>query len=157
MRRVCLTLVLFLFASAAPLAAQVSNGELERYYWPGAYVPYGGAGYQTRYSYYPAMIEVGCGYCRDFRRYETMDQIDRQERAWARANSNLLPCERMGPLFGSRCAATPMPTDPRFGPPEILPPPPLPAAPQPADVPPPPPLLPALEQISIHACFSIDG
>lgn len=101
MRRPVFALLLLLTAgSAVPACAQVGYGELERYYSPGAYVPYGGANFQTRYNYYPAMIETGFGYGRDFRHYEIMDRIDREERAARFAGARLLPFERMGPIFG---------------------------------------------------------
>ncbi len=160
MRRLLFGLAFFLLAGAvSPAAAQVGYGELERYYWPGAYVPYGGANYQTRYNYYPAMIETGFGYGRNFRHYEVMEQIDREERAWVRANSRLLPFERMGPLFGRREAPVqeyylPGPSRPPLNQPpiETLP---LPLQGPPIEVPPPPVKAPPAEPVTILTNFTV--
>lgn len=88
------------WGSAVPLLAQGGYWEMEKAYRPGVYVPYDGMSWSMRQNYYPAMIETGFGYGRTFRHYEVMEQIDRQERAVRFSNTNLLPFERMGPIFG---------------------------------------------------------
>ena len=94
----------FLGQSGEARAQVISNGEIERAFRPGAYVPYNGASAFERYNYNPGAFLYINGCSRKLAYLEYLDRVDRAMRFGRRPPP---PPPWLPPSWVPRCTCTP--------------------------------------------------